>query len=314
MQFSRGIHGLEGLEGKSFLITGGQGNLGSAFAEAIRENIPHSLICNPGKAELDVSDVNSFASLNGFSPDFVIHCAAKVDADFCENNPEVARQIVVNGSKNVIDFSFAKGAKLFYPQSFLIFDGSENPTNEVTPPNPLSVYGEMKLEAEDLITSVDDSLIVRMGGFYGSESKDKNFVGKIFEQFKQMLKSGGGDIEIGNREWQPTYTKDLAENSLVLLGLEKSGIFNMACLGKASFYEIALLMTEKLEIDDLVNILPAPDKSDVKHDVAPRPRTVFMDNSRLNLEGLNTQREWKVALSEYLELPFFSAIKNHKTQ
>jgi dTDP-4-dehydrorhamnose reductase len=190
MQFSQGIQGLESLEGKSFLITGGQGNLGSAFAEAIRANIPHSLICNPGKAELDVSDVNSFASLNGYSPDYVIHCAVKLDADFCESNPEAARKIIVDGAQNVIDYSASEGAQLFYPQSFLIFDGSENPTNESTKPNPLSAYGEMKLDAENLALSLSDPLIVRMGGFYGSECKDKNFVGKIFEQFKQMLASG----------------------------------------------------------------------------------------------------------------------------
>ena len=300
------LQAVKSLEGQSFLITGGDGNLASAFAEAIRVHAPDSTVLNPGKTKLDVSDVDSFGGLDGFSPDFVIHCAAKVDADFCETNPEAARRIIVDGAKNIIDYSIANEAKLFYPQSFLIFDGSENPTNEVTKPNPLSVYGGMKLEAEQLILSIDDPLIVRMGGFYGSESKDKNFVGKIFGQFKQMIKSGGGAIEVGNREWQPTYTKDLAENSLALLGSEKSGIFNMACLDKASFYEIALLMTEKLEIDDVIKILPAPDESDTKHDVAQRPRTVFMDNERLNQEGLNMQREWRVALTEYLQSPYFA--------
>lgn len=299
---------LNTLEGKSFLITGGEGNLASAFAEVIRTRIPDSLIINPGKAQLDVSSLDSFNAFENLIPDYVIHCAVKLDADFCESNPEAARKIIVDGAQNVIDYSASKGAKLFYPQSFLIFDGSENPTNESTKPNPLSAYGEMKLEAENLALSLADPLIVRMGGFYGSERKDKNFVGKIFEQFKQTLTSGGGEIEVGNREWQPTFTKDLAENSLVLLGSQKSGIFNMACLDTASFYEIALAMTEQLEINDQVRILPAPDKSDKKHDVAPRPRTVFMDNARLSLEGLNMQRKWRVALNEYLESPYFTSI------
>ena len=111
---------------------------------------------------------------------------------------------------------------------------------------------------------------------------------------------------MGNREWQPTYTKDLAENTLALLGSQKSGIFNMACLDSASFYDIALAMTELLEITELVRILPAPDKDDKKHDVAQRPRTVFMNNERLNQEGLNMQREWRVALAEYLQAPYFA--------
>jgi dTDP-4-dehydrorhamnose reductase len=300
------------LQGKSFLITGGNGNLASAFAEAIRTYIPNSSIINPGKKQLDVSNVASFNNFEKDSPDFVIHCAVKLDADFCESNPESARKIIVDGAQNVIDYSISKSAKLFYPQSFLIFDGNENPTNEATKPNPLSVYGEMKLEAEKLMMSIDNSLIVRMGGFYGGESKDKNFVGKIYQQLKKIVQTGGGEIEVGNRQWQPTFTKDLAENSLALFAEEKFGIFNMACLDKASFYEIALAMTEQLGIDDLVRILPAPNKADEKHDVAPRPRAVFMDNARLNLEGLNMQRKWRVALNEYLQSPYFTSIINLK--
>jgi dTDP-4-dehydrorhamnose reductase len=309
---SQGLNSIKNLQGKSFLITGGEGNLASAFADAIRTHIPDSSITNPGKAQLDVSSESSFNNFENLSPDFVIHCAVKLDADFYEANPDAARKIIVDGAQNVIDYSVSKGAQLFYPQSFLIFDGSENPTNEATKPNPLSVYGEMKLEAENLVLSIDDPLVVRMGGFYGSESKDKNFVGKIFEQFKHILQSGGGEIEVGNREWQPTFTRDLAENSLALLGSDNSGIFHMACLDKASFYEIALAMTEQLEIDDLVRILPAADKADEKHDVAPRPRTVFMDNARLNSEGLNMQRNWRVALNEYLQSPYFTSIKKLK--
>lgn len=309
---SSALQSIRDLKGQSFLITGGEGNLASAIADAIRTHIPDSSITNPGKAQLDVSSKSSFHNFESLSPDFVIHCAVKLDADFCESNPESAKKIIVDGTQNVIDYSVSKGAQLFYPQSFLIFDGGENPTNEATKPNPLSIYGEMKLKAENLILSIDNPLVVRMGGFYGSESKDKNFVGKIFEQFKQILQSGGGEIEVGNREWQPTYTQDLAMNSLVLLGSDKSGIYNMACLDKASFYEIALAMTEQLEIDDRVRILPAPDKVDEKHDVAPRPRTVFMENVRLNMEGLNMQRNWRVALNEYLESPYFTSIKKLK--
>lgn len=300
------LQSIKDLKSQSFLITGGDGNLASAFAKAIVAHVPNSLICNPGKAELDVSNVDSFRLFEDFNPDIVIHCAAKVDADFCETNPLAAQKIIVDGTKNVIDFANSKGAKLFYPQSFLIFDGSQNPTNEATEPNPLSVYGEMKFASEQIILSLDNPLIVRMGGFYGSESKDKNFVGKIHEHFRSIIQNGGGEIEVGNREWQPTYTKDLAENTLALLGSQKSGIFNMACLDSASFYDIALAMTELLEITELVRILPAPDKDDKKHDLAQRPRTVFMNNERLNQEGLNMQREWRVALAEYLQAPYFA--------
>ena len=134
------LQSIKDLKGQSFLITGGDGNLASAFAKAIVAHVPNSLICNPGKAELDVSNVDSFRLFEDFNPDIVIHCAAKVDADFCETNPLAAQKIIVDGTKNVIDFANSKGAKLFYPQSFLIFDGSQNPTHEAPEPNPLSEW------------------------------------------------------------------------------------------------------------------------------------------------------------------------------
>jgi dTDP-4-dehydrorhamnose reductase len=293
------------LNDKTFLITGGSGNLASSFISTLKRYAPNARIIHPSMHDLNVEDAKSFELFRSLNPDFVLHCAAKVNADFCERNYHRARVNIVQGTLNAHKFSVEVGAKFFYPQSFLIFDGVDSPTTENTIPNPLSKYGELKLEAENLIVSSQQTLVVRMGGFFGGESKDKNFVGKMYKLFHSTLINKGHKIEVGERIWQPTYTKDLAENILLLIALDKAGIYNMASIGHATFLEVAQTMAKALDITSKLKIEPFPEKSGWKLDVAKRPRSVQMSNSRLVSEGIDLQRNWKIALIEYLNSPYF---------
>jgi len=296
----------EQLENKTFLITGGSGNLATAFINVLNKYAPKSRIIHPGKYDLNVENFKSFEVFRNPKPDFVLHCAAKVDADFSEIYPNKAKENIVNGTINAHRFSVETGAKFFYPQSFLIFDGREIPTTESTVAKPLSKYGELKLECENLIQSSHQALIVRMGGFFGGESKDRNFVGKMYKLFKTKLDNKDYKIEVGERIWQPTYTKDLAKNVLLLISLDKTGIYNMASLGQATFLDVAKTMAEVLDTSQKLEISPFPKNLSWKLDVATRPESVLMLNSRLDSEGINLQRNWKDALIEYLNSPFFS--------
>jgi dTDP-4-dehydrorhamnose reductase len=295
----------EKLDYKTFLITGGTGNLSSSFVSTLNEYAPNSKIIYPSKHDLNVEDFASFEHFRYLKPDFILHCAAKVDADFCEQNYIKARINIVQGTSNALKFSDEVGAKFFYPQSFLIFDGVESPATESTKPNPLSKYGDLKLEAESLIHASKQALVVRLGGFFGGEIKDKNFVGKMYQLFHSTLNSKGDKIEVGQRIWQPSYTKDLARNILLLMALEKTGIYHMASLGHATFLEVARTMAQVLDSTHKLKIEPFPEKSGWKHDVATRPEAVLMSNARLDSEGINLQRSWRIALTEYLSSSYF---------
>jgi dTDP-4-dehydrorhamnose reductase len=240
-------------------------------------------------------------------PDFVIHCAALVNADRCQEFPAECHRQQVEGTLNVVELASRTGAKFFYPQSFLIFDGTETPILETTKPNPLSVYGRCKLEAEEgALARLPEALVVRMAGFFGGDEKDKNFVGRFVVNLHEMIKAGVSSYEVGDRVWQPTYTIDLAYNSLVLLAKGKSGIYNMSCEGQASFYELAEACVEELGLTERFKIIPvSADKVAAITDKAKRPPAAFMENRRLQAEGLDRQRYWRVALAEYLSRPWF---------
>lgn len=290
---------------KRILITGAAGMLGSAFVEHF-SHLGYSARALDHTV-LDVTNLASVMNEAEHKPEWIIHCAGNVNADFCEENKEECFRSHVEGTRNIIKLAQATDSRLFYPQSFLIFNGIENPITEETAPHPLSVYGEAKLEAENIIrTELPDALIVRIGGFFGGFEKDKNFVGKFANFLKVKLDDGTKSIPVSDRVWQPTYTKDLAENITLLLEQNKSGIYNMASHGHAAFFEVANAMVDTLGIGKKILISSVP--AETYKEKALRPNRAIMSNNRLTKENLDHMQDWKDALKDYLSQTYFQNI------
>jgi dTDP-4-dehydrorhamnose reductase len=294
------------LSSESFLITGANGMLGTAFATQIKRFIPQAKICSIDKNGADVTKKEAVERLLVHKPTTIIHCAALVDADYCEQFPDEAHRSIVNGTENIVEFATKNAARVFYPQSFLIFDEPNKIIDEDTIPNAVHIYAKKKLEAEALVlNSSANNLSVRMAGFFGGEARDSNFVGAITRQFAKLISNKVANIEIGNRVWQPTYTNDLAANSLLLLAHQKSGIYHLASKGSVSFYELAKEIALILNIEDKIQISEIPADLIGKDEPARRPNSAIMQNSRALKEGLERQRNWQLSLAEYLNQPYF---------
>ena len=298
---------LQNLSGKKFLITGGGGMLGDSFFNQIKTHIQNPKIYCFNKSEFNVSDSYSFEKYENLKPDFIIHCAALVNADLCEKDKEKGRINILEGTKNIINFAKINNSKIFYPQSFLIYNDTRKLVDENTIPRPLCEYGNFKLEAENIVlNSSNNSISVRMGGFFGGEKKDNNFIGKITSHISKLIKQGKKEMNIGDRVWQPTFTKDLAYNSLILLANNKSGKYNMASHGSCSFYELTNELLKILNIEKKFSVNRISAKILSKKEFARRPLSVVMNNSRLKRENLDRQRNWKISLKDYLEKPYFN--------
>ena len=113
-------------------------------------------------------------------------------------------------------------------------------------------------------------------------------------------------MEIGDRVWQPTFTDDLAYNSLILLANNKTGKYNMASHGSCSFFKLTNEILKILNIKDKFTINCINAKILEKREIARRPLSVIMNNSRLKQENLDRQRDWKLSLKDYLEKPYFN--------
>lgn len=288
------------------LVTGGKGMLGSAlFEEASRS--PKLDVRAPGRDELDATDPDQVARWDSWvQGGWIIHCAARVDVEGCAREPDAARRTIVEGTRNIVDLAVRSNARLLYPQSFLTYDGRTNPIPEDETPRPLSFYGELKYEAEKVIAErLPDALIVRMAGFFGGGAADKNFVGRIIPVMWAALQRGETHFNVGDRVWQPTWTRDLAINSLHLIAKGASGSYQMACVGQASFADLAHEITIALGWKGHFEIVPVDASLVSQSELGRRPDIAVLSCDRLTRENANLQRPWQSTLHAYLDDPFF---------
>ncbi|MCC7384159.1 MAG: NAD(P)-dependent oxidoreductase [Deltaproteobacteria bacterium] len=297
------------LAGRRMLITGADGMLGRAYREALAE-IPGTDVLPLGHGDLDVTDRAAVRALRSRVVDVIIHCAAATNADWCEEHPAECERVIVEGTRHALELADACHARVLFPQSFLIFDGRENPITDRTAPSPLSVYGRAKLKAEELVLQAPaPNLSVRMAGFFGGDEADKNFVGKIVRHFADLAASGVRECEVGDRVWQPTYTADLARNSLILLAHERTGTYAMASHGEATFFETAGVCLNALGLAGHIRLMKASNRQMAAREKARRPERAVIENLRLKSEGLDRQRPWASSLTEYLQRPYFSGLR-----
>ncbi len=282
--------------------------LGKAFAEIAEASprfVPHALT----HGALDVRDAAAVMKCADLvTGGWIVHCAAMVDVKGCATDPETARAVIVEGTRNVAALSKASGARLLFPQSFLIYGGGDGLIEESTPPAPLSLYGGLKLEAETVVLDMlDDPLVIRMAGFFGGGALDKNFVGRIIPAMHRAMVRGDSVFPVGDRIWQPTWTRDLAENSLHLMQLDAAGTYQMGAHGEATFHAVAAEIAAALGWDGRLRIEPVSAALVAGDEAGPerRPDRAVLSCERLRREGRDLQRDWRATLHAYLTHPHF---------
>lgn len=302
---------LSPLSKKRILITGGNGMLGYSFSQQIKKHLPLCEVRTLGKEDLDVRNAESVLKWQEWIRNgWIVHCAAFVNVEGCSQNPTLARDTIVGGTENLVGLASLSGARIFYPQSFLIYDGDGGLISEENQPNPLSLYGQLKYEAERIILqNTKQSLIVRMAGFFGGYQRDKNFVGKIIKHIHRLIESGQSEVKIGDRTWQPTWTDDLALNSLLLMAQEEVGTFQMACHGAASFYQLTEEIVQNLGWGDKIDVIPVSEREISSTELGRRPTKAEFNCQRLISKNMDIQRPWRQSLREYLQDSYFYQYK-----
>ena len=114
---------------------------------------------------LNIQDLVQVKNLmNIVKPDLVINLAALTNVDFCESNHKLAKEININGVKNIYD-SFE--GKIIHISTDYVFDGLNGPYSEKDQVNPISIYGKTKLKSEEIILERKGNLVIRTNVLYG---------------------------------------------------------------------------------------------------------------------------------------------------
>lgn len=150
------------MNSKKIIIAGGNGHLGKAIANHLRA--PGAIF---GREELDVTDYDSVVKvINGYAPSIIINCAAIMSVQ-SEVHHGLARDVNINGVKNLAKATREAGVRLVHISTDYVFNGYDGNYSEDDAPDPINYYGFSKAVGEVAALSGGSPLVLRAPFRYG---------------------------------------------------------------------------------------------------------------------------------------------------
>ncbi len=234
----------------SVLVVGSSGFVGAELLRAFGGDTvgTYCKTERPGLERLDITEAAEVdAFVNRLRPRLIVHPAAQPNVDRCESEVGESYQVNVAGTRNVAQAAARIGARYVYFSTDYLFDGTDGPYPVDAEPSPINVYGQHKLEAEQIVqATVADHLIVRVCGVYGYHPEGKNFI-------MGLLQKGGDGVtmNVPSDQWgTPTYVENLAEAVKELSLGSHTGIAHPVGPDYLVRIEFARLAAEILGLDD----------------------------------------------------------------
>lgn len=196
---------------------------------------------------LDITDQtlteNFFKSIQ---PSIVIHTAGMIYPIQCEENQELAWNTNVTGTKNIVNLCKHYNSKLVFLSSDYVFDGLDNPYDELHETNPLNFYGKTKTESEKIISELNNFLIIRTAWVNDLNKHSKSFVMQVVNSLKNNKIFNAPSDQYGH----PTLSINLAEIIVELIINNHNGIFNIAGLTYIDRFHFAKKIAKTFSLNE----------------------------------------------------------------
>jgi len=237
------------------LITGGSGLLGSNIAKLATSKFEVYATYNKNKVSMkdvyffriNLTKKDELVKIEQIKPDFIIHCAALTNVDYCEDNPNEAYNQNVIASVNTAEISQKIGAYLIHISTDSVFDGTKGDYTEYDMPNPINVYGRTKLEAEQKISLLHPHSCIVRTNIYGWNKRDK------FSLAEWMLNKLTNNEELPALKdiyFSPILVNDLVEALFKLQVKKYEGIIHIAGSEICSKLDFAYMIAEVFDLND----------------------------------------------------------------
>lgn len=309
------------LRGKRVFVTGATGLIGGLFVQsliyiskkkrlglkvvALVRDMAKAESLLPPEVELAEGDVLNLIMVDG-SIDFVLHAACPTASKFFVEHPDETRRTIVEGTRNVLEFVKAKGARMVYLSSMEVYGAckrervAENDLGWLDPGLPRNSYPLGKREAEMLCKSAAgsgiDVVVARPVQTFGAGiAKTEN---RVFAQFARAAMSGE-DIVMkteGKKAHCYCYTSDCISGILTVMLKGTSG----------EMYNISNEMTF-CTIRAMAEMLVGTDRVRIELDSANYPPSTRMQVKADKLRALGWHpeiglREMYDRLTNWMEL------------
>lgn len=261
------------------LITGSNGLLGQKLSDLYLEagadfvatstgENRHPMSANMQYIPLDITSKGDLSRvLENVKPTIIINTAAMTNVDVCESEPEKCKALNVTAVKNIAAWAKKNDAFVLHLGTDFIFDGENGPYSEDDEPNPLSLYGQSKLDSENALKESGCKFAVArtilVYGLVANMSRSN-----IVLWAKSMLEQGK-EITIVNDQFRsPTLAEDLAKGCYLIGEGKYEGIFNISGKEVKSVYS---LVQEIADVYGLDKSLIKPISTGTLSQAAPRP-------------------------------------------
>lgn len=271
---------------ESLLITGGSGFLGGNLA-LMAPNCWKTFISyhlNPISYQklytalhLDVTDRDETERIvSEIKPKVIIHTSAVTSFDYSAEHREVAWNINVKGTENVVSASEKVGSRLIYLSTDLVFDGNKSFYSEEETPVPICFYGKTKLEGEKIVSSISSNYcIARTALIFGqSQNSSKCFTETMIDNMDK-----GKEVRLFVDEYRtPINVENLCDILLEMAERKDlQGLYNICGRERLSRYEFGLKLAGVFGFNRELLIPNSTDNFSFKD---KRPKDCSMKNKR----------------------------------
>jgi len=208
----------------SIWITGAGGLIGNYLVQLAPQSAPQFHAVGLTRNTLDLLDFPAVrAALQEHKPIAIIHCAAMSKSPDCQKNPTLARK--VNVETTALLAELAAEIPLVFFSTDLVFDGRKGNYIETDAVDPLSVYAETKVAAEQIVLANPRHTVIRTslnGGL--SPTGDRGFN----EQMRHAWQAGQ-TLDLFCDEYRnPIPAVATARATWELLLKKQTGVFHIA--------------------------------------------------------------------------------------
>ena len=158
-------------------VTGATGFVGSNIA-AVFSAQPDTMVHCPVRSDhpdpalsverLDLLDREAvLASVDRERPDVIVHAMILNDHDLMYDDRRLAWDSYVGTTETLAAAADRVGATLVLVSTDWVFDGTQGPAAEDTPPNPTTLYGVLKLVSEQAALRAERGAVARVSAVQG---------------------------------------------------------------------------------------------------------------------------------------------------
>lgn len=269
---------------KKILLLGKDGQVGWELQRALA---PLGVLTALNRPECDLADpVQIQAVLEKYEPEVIVNAAAYTAVDKAEADQALAHRINVDAVAELALYAREMGSLLLHYSTDYVFDGCKPEAyveDDLT--NPLSVYGQTKLDGEQKIRdALCRHLIFRTSWVYAA--RGGNFARTILRLAQERAVLSVIDDQIG----APTSAEliaDVTAHALrdVLSGRAPGGTYHLAAAGETSWYGYARFVTEHARAQGATLALTVDGLKPIPATEYPLPAK-RPQNSRLNTQLL----------------------------